>query len=295
MRLVVLHEGESGNVPFRVAALERSAKRAEIEFQALDSLKVAHHSLDALGPGDMLYNAGRGSSRLETLLIGPNVATFYADNPVLISDRHDSTAFSAVHDRVGLQAPKTVHRLAGTEKQLTEAVDVLGGFPVVLKLVGGTLGTGTMLIESMRSLRSIVDYVSNSGEEFILREFIEPSEVARLIVLGDKVIASNRKFVPEGDFRTSIRHRAIEPKSYNAEVTALAVAATECCGLEFGGVDLLIGVDGRLAVLELNFPHDFWETQRVAQIPISDMMVAHLAAKAERFIGAANIAQDDSL
>lgn len=60
----------------------------------------------------------------------------------------------------------------------------------------------------------------------------------------------------------------------------MAVTATRASRLEFGGVDVLEAPDGRLHVLESNFPYYFGQAQVVAGIDMAGAMVEHLMAKA---------------
>jgi hypothetical protein len=284
-KFVILHEGDAGNVLERVANLKDAAHAAQLHCIVLDSTAADYTDLPSLDRGDMLYNAGRGSARLETLLVRPHVATFYKQNPPMVFDRYDSTVFTALHDKLGIPGPKTIHRLPNAEPVLDRYVDFLGGFPIVLKAVGGTGGIGTILVESMRSLKSLVEYCRQQRVEFILREFIEPAEVARLTVLGQQVVASNRKFVRASDFRTTSRNPPVQAKKYSQEIEELALAATHCCELEFGGVDVLIRPDATAVVLEMNFPCDYITSELATGIPIGSLMVDYLRRKAQYNLG----------
>lgn len=283
MRLVVLHEGMAGNTPLRLENL-REAARGSVEFHSIDSLECNYAQLPSLGAGDMLYNAGRGSARLETLLINSQVATFYGRNPLYIADRHDSTLFTVVHERFALPAPKTIHQVSTSRAALECAVETLGGFPIILKSIGGSMGVGTVLVESWRSLRSVVDLLQHSGMQFILREYIEPGEVCRLTVLGGQVVASNVKYIATNDFRTSVRERPVEPRTYDPSVQALAVSAAQVLDLEFGGADIILDKKGNPYLLEFNFPCDYVTSEKACAVPIGRMMVTHLKDKAHRML-----------
>ena len=75
-------------------------------------------------------------------------------------------------------------------------------------------GVGVMKIDSRESFSSIIDYLQTKDDTFILRQFIEHSEQARIVVLGDQVISSHANMT-SGDFRTNAgeeknRQREIE-------------------------------------------------------------------------------------
>lgn len=280
----VLHEGMTGNAFDRTVYLERAVNELGLSFCRIDSKTADYSKLPRLEDGDILYNAGRGSARLETLLMNENAVTFYDKNPTMIFDRSDSTVFSALHERCGIPTPRTIHKLPASKALLGEYVKELRGFPIVLKVVGGTGGTGTIVVESMRSLLSVYDTLYSPDRDYILREFIEPRQIVRLTVLGGKVIASNFKPIRDNDFRSTAQEKQVEPRQYNAEICDLAVRSTEVCGLEFGGVDILIDRNEKPFVLELNFPCDFVPSEIACDVPISRMMMQHLNAKSRKLM-----------
>jgi hypothetical protein len=281
IRLVALHEGTSGNAAQRIQNLRDAAQACRIDFVALDSLACDYAAVRPLGAGDILYNAGRGSARLETLLLGPEVTTFYGSAPLYVADRHDSTLFTAVHDRLGIPGPRTIHALPVSRELLETYVEQLGGFPLVIKAVGGTNGLGTTIVESWRSLASITDYMMAIGTQFILRQYIEASDICRAVVLDGQVIASNSKPLSRNDFRTS---GAAKPRRYAADVEDLAIRAAAALDLEFGGADILLDKAGKPYLLEFNFPCNYLATELACGVPIGALMVEHLKSKALRRI-----------
>ena len=280
LRLVIIHEGGQGNVLSRVQNLCAAAASLEMPSLILDSQTCSYAGVLPLGKDDLLINAGRGSERLESLLISADAVTFYKVNPLFVSDRSDSTVFAVVHEKAGIPAPKTVHSSTCDRELLSAYVHYLGGFPIVVKQVGGTMGIGTIIVESMRSLKSTIDALSARSARFIMRQYIEPAEIARLTVLGGEVVASNRKFIPENEFRSSVTERSPEPKRYSSRIESLATKATQSLGLDFGGVDIVIDHDGRAYVLELNFPCDYLTSEIACRVPIGRLMVRFLVNKA---------------
>lgn len=278
--LYMLLEGEAGNSAERRSIVASAAKRADIGFIALDSLTCDYISLPNLQAGDMLFNAGRGSVRLETLLWRQGIGTFRTCNSHWFTNGYDTTVYCAALAREGFSTPRTVHRLPPDNKALAGIVDYLGGFPLVVKAGDGTLGVGVMLIESMRSLRSVVDFLRTTGREFIMREFITPQHVARLVVLDSKVIASLKYAIHSDDFRGLPYRMGGEQMTFGAEVEQMAIDASAACHHSFTGVDIIIDCDGKPFILEVNPPSNFVALERDLGIPVGDMIVASLMAKA---------------
>lgn len=280
--LYLLHEGPTASAHDRAEIVREACVRAGLEFIAIDSLSADYSALPRLVHGDMLFNAGRGSARLETLLTRAFVATLRTCGATRFTNGNDTTVHCAAMEVMGLPQPRTIHRLPADNDRLGAYVEALGGFPVVVKLVGGTLGVGTMIIESMRSLRSVVDYLRTTGDEFILRQFIDAAHVARICILGDRVVASLKYAIEPDDFRGLPYRRGGQAMAFGPEVERLAFAAGRAAEYEFTGVDIIIDRQGRPYVLEVNPPSNFVVFERELKIPVGDMIVAHLRAKAHR-------------
>ncbi len=278
--LYLLHEGIAGNAPERVTIIQAAAQRAGIGFVALDSLSADYVNLPMLTLGDMMFNCGRGSVRLETLLSRPRVASFRTCGNSVFTNGGDTTAYCAILANEGFSAPRTVHRLPPDNSRLASIVDHLGGFPLVIKVADGTMGVGAMLIESMRSLRSVLDFLRTTGQEFILREYIEPLHVARIVVLGDQVIASLKYAIDPEDFRGLPYNMGGQEMSFGQAVNDLAISASRVCRHQFTGVDIIIDREGRPFILEVNPPSNFVALERDLGIPVGDMIVDFLMTKA---------------
>ena len=280
--LYLLHEGDRASALDRAQIVREACARADIVFQAIDSLTADYAALPQPQPGDMMFNAGRGSVRLETLMTRPWVATFRTCEGTRFTNGSDTTVHCAAMQAMGLPQPRTIHRLPPDNDRLPAYVEALGGFPVVIKIVGGTLGVGTMIIESMRSLRSVIDYLRTTGDEFILRQFIDAAHVARLFVLGDAVVASLRYQMPQDDFRGMAFRLGGELMSFGTDVENLARRAAVAAEYEMTGVDILIDKAGQPYVLEVNPPANYVSLYQRFELPIGDMIVAHLRKKADQ-------------
>lgn len=137
-----------------------------------------------------------------------------------------------------------------------------------------------MLIELMRSLRSVLDFLRTTGREFIMREYIEPLHVVRLVVLGGKVICSLRYAIPIDDFRGLPYRMGGQQMSFGPEVETLAIAASQACQHEFTGVDIIVDHAGKPYVLEVNPPSNFVALERDIGIPV-EMIVGFLMQNAK--------------
>ena len=132
----------------------------------------------------------------------------------------------------GLTQPKTVLiPNADTWKQALESLD--SKFPIIMKTLEGSKGVGVLFIESERQIESIVQllYNQNDDVDLLIQEYIKTDGDIRVIVLGGKVIASMKRDVVEGDFRSNVSQGA-KVKEY--ELTELEI---EQCLLAAKAID----------------------------------------------------------
>ena len=109
----------------------------------------------------------------------------------------------------GLTQPKTVLiPNADTLQQSLESLD--SKFPIIMKTLEGSKGVGVLFIESERQIESLVQllYSQNEDVDLLIQEYIKTDGDIRVIVLGGKVIASMKRDVVEGDFRSNVSQGA---------------------------------------------------------------------------------------
>jgi len=109
----------------------------------------------------------------------------------------------------GLTQPRTILiPNADTWKEALEALDTK--FPIIMKTLEGSKGVGVLFIESERQMESIIQLLFNQNEDIdlLIQEYIETDGDIRVIVLGGKVIASMKRDVIKGDFRSNVSQGA---------------------------------------------------------------------------------------
>ncbi len=150
--------------------------------------------------------------------------------------------------------PMPVTSFAHSPQETSELIKMVGGAPLVVKLLQGTQGVGVVLAETNKAAESLINAFKAVKAEILVQEFVKEAEGRdiRCFVVGDKVIASMQRSAPKGDFRANI-HRggsAMEIK-ITAEERKLAIQASKIMGLKVSGVDLIRSATGP-KVLEIN-------------------------------------------
>ena len=154
--------------------------------------------------------------------------------------------------RKGLGLPVTgfAHDVHNT----SELIKLVGGAPLVVKLLEGTQGRGVVLAETIKAAESVIDAFTELKADFLVQEYIKEAggSDVRCFVIGRKVVAAMERTSAPGEFRSNL-HRggtARQTKLTPAE-RRTAVKAAQTMGLNVAGVDLLRSERGPL-VMEVN-------------------------------------------
>ncbi len=171
---------------------------------------------------------------------------------VAISRSRDKLRSHQLLARKGIGLPVTV--FAHSTSRADEIVEMLGGAPVIIKLLEGTQGIGVVLGETPGAAKSMIQAFGGLKANILVQEFIKEagSSDIRCLVVGDKVVASMMRKGAEGDFRSNL-HRggsALTVKITPEERSA-AVRSAQIMGLNVCGVDMLRSNHGPV-VMEVN-------------------------------------------
>jgi ribosomal protein S6--L-glutamate ligase len=154
--------------------------------------------------------------------------------------------------RKGIPIPETLFSI--NPDNIGEQIRLLGGAPVIIKIQEGTQGMGVILAESKKSAKSIIDTFYKMDTSILLQRYVEEAngEDIRIIVVGNKVVASMKRSSEVGEFRSNV-HRG--GNTEEVEITQrekfIALNATKYLGLGVSGVDLMRSNKGPV-LLEVN-------------------------------------------
>lgn len=155
--------------------------------------------------------------------------------------------------REGLGMPKTAFTnfSKGGEKQL---IEMIGGAPLIIKLLEGTQGLGVVLAETKKAGQSVIEAFHGLKARIIVQEFIKEAKGAdiRAFIVNNKVVGAMKRQGAEGEFRSNL-HRGgkAEVIGLSKEEKSAALNAAKALGLSIAGVDMLQSDRGPL-ILEVN-------------------------------------------
>lgn len=154
--------------------------------------------------------------------------------------------------RRGIGLPITA--FSHSTKYTDDMIDMVGGAPVVIKLLEGTQGLGVVLGETQGAARSVIEAFRGVNVNILVQEFIKESEGTdiRCFVVGGKVVASMKRQGPPGDFRSNLhRGGTATVVKITPEERSVAVRSAAIMGLNVCGVDILRTNHGPV-VMEVN-------------------------------------------
>lgn len=154
--------------------------------------------------------------------------------------------------KAGVGLPKTV--MANHPKDVKQLIDLVGGPPVVIKLLEGTQGIGVVLAETEKAAKSTIEAFTGLKQNVLVQEYIAESKGTdvRAFVVGNQVVGVMKRQGPEGEFRSNL-HRGGSAMviELTPEIESTALEATKALGLRVAGVDMLLSNRGPL-VMEVN-------------------------------------------
>jgi len=143
---------------------------------------------------------------------------------------------------------------AHSPDDIPDLIDMVGGAPLVVKLLEGTQGIGVVLAETRKAAESVIEAFLGLNVNIMVQEYIRESAGSdiRCLVVGEKVVAAMRRQAQPGEFRSNL-HRG--GKAELTKITPVerrtAITAAKAMGLNVAGVDLIRSNHGPL-VLEVN-------------------------------------------
>ena len=180
------------------------------------------------------------------------MGAFPLNESVAISRSRDKLRSLQLLSRKGVGLPNT--GFANSPDDIQDLLKMVGGAPLVVKLLEGTQGIGVVLAETKKAAESVIEAFMGLKANILVQEYIKEASGAdiRCLVVGGKVVAAMKRQAQAGEFRSNL-HRggsASLIKITPAE-RATAVKAAKVMGLNVAGVDLLRSERGPL-VMEVN-------------------------------------------
>lgn len=182
---------------------------------------------------------------------------------------------------VGLPVTAFAHEVENTQ----DIIQLVGGAPLVIKLLEGTQGRGVVLAETYKAAESVIDAFRELHANFMIQEFIKEAGGAdiRCFVIGDKVVAAMKRQAREGEFRSNL-HRGGTASliKLTPEERATAARAARIMGLNVAGVDILRSNHGPV-VMEVNSSPGLEGIERATNKDVASMIIQFIEKNAQPY------------
>ncbi len=235
------------------------------EIQVIDILKC-YMNITSNKPG--LHYDGDNLTGFDAVIprIGASV-TFYGtavlrqfemmgvypiNESVAITRSRDKLRSLQLLARKGIGLPIT--GFANSPDDIPDLIKMVGGAPLVIKLLEGTQGIGVVLAETKKAAESVIEAFMGLNANIMVQEYIKEAGGAdiRCLVIGKKVVAAMKRQAQEGEFRSNLhRGGSASLVKITPEERKTAVRAASIMGLNVAGVDILRSENGPL-VMEVN-------------------------------------------
>lgn len=204
------------------------------------------------------------------------MGVFVANDSISIARSRDKLRALQLLSRKGIGMPIT--GFANKPNDIPDLINMVGGAPLVIKLLEGTQGIGVVLAETKTAAESVIEAFLGLKANILVQEYIKESNGSdiRCFVVGDKVVASMKRQGPEGDFRSNLHLGGCGEKiKITPEERKMAVAAVKAMGLVVAGVDILRSHRGPL-ILEVNSAPGIEGIEQTTGISVTEPIVEYI-------------------
>jgi ribosomal protein S6--L-glutamate ligase len=250
--------------PTELALTERTVRARGHDARRFDVWFLAR-GLGRHGDPDFQCGVYRALGRLGLPVLNPVDALLAAEDKA-------ETSFLLARAGVPTPAMRAAQDLESAERALAELGDAVAKPPY------GSLGIGVerVVAGAPDSRRRLAALLRQHGVVYLQRWVGRtPPEDLRLFVAGPEIAGAIARVAPDGDFRANVHQggqaRAFRP---DAALGAMAVAAARALGLEYAGVDVIVGPDGP-TVIEVNGTPSWRAVHEATGLDMAEAIVAH--------------------
>ena len=231
------------------------------------NIKECYMKLDATNP-EIHYRGGKVLDNFDAVIprIRPSI-TFYGcaltrqfeamkvfslNSAAAITQSRDKLFSLQLLLRNGIDIPTT--GFANSPLDTDDLIKMVGGSPLIVKLLEGTQGKGVVLAETKKAAESVINAFKSLNANILVQEFIKEADGKdlRLFVVSGKVVASMQREAAAGEFRANIHMggtaTVIKP---TLQEKKMAIKAAKAMDLKVAGVDIIRSSKGPL-LLEVN-------------------------------------------
>lgn len=286
MKIAILSRGPH---LYSTTRIKEAAQGRGHDVRVLDTLSL---SMMVAETGPALYYRSKRLRRQDAVIprIGASI-TFYGTAVIrqfeqmgvftlnsshAVSVSRDKLRSSQILSRHKIGMPPTV--FLRNKEGVMDAIEQVGGVPIIVKLLEGTQGVGVILVESAKTAKAIIETLHLARQNVLIQKFVQESRGRdiRAFVVGGRVVAAMRRVGQAGEFRSNVHQGGrVEAVQLDPRYEETAIRAAQILGLQVAGVDMLEGDDGP-KIMEVNSSPGLEGIERATGVDVADAIIAHL-------------------
>ena len=210
------------------------------------------------------------------------MGVYSINESVAISRSRDKLRSLQLLSRKGIGLPITV--FGNSKIDVADMIEMVGGAPLVIKLLEGTQGIGVVLAETKNAAESVINAFNGVRANVLVQEYIKEANGCdiRCFVVGDKVIAAMQRVAKKGEFRSNLHlGGTAEAVVLSTEERATAIMSAQIMGLNLAGVDIIRSNHGPV-VLEINSSPGLEGIEKITGEDIASHIIEYIEVNAEK-------------
>ena len=250
-----------------------TSKKPELRYQG-QSLEGFDAVIPRIGASHTFY--GTAVVRQFEML-----GTFTPNESQAITRSRDKLRSLQLLARAGIGLPVTA--FAYDSKRTDDLLSIVGGAPVVIKLLEGTQGIGVVLSETHKSAKSVIEAFHGADIAILVQEFIKEAQGRdiRAFVVGRSIVATMERTGSKDDFRSNLhRGGSATMIELTPEEKRTALKAARSMGLNVAGVDLLRSDHGPV-VMEVNSSPGLEGVETATGVDVADAIIRFVERNAK--------------
>lgn len=279
---------------YSTSRLKEAAKARGHQVEIIDTLRC-YMNIAAANPG--IYYLGKRVEGLDAVIprIGASI-TFYGtavvrqcemmgiftiNGAVAIAQARDKLRSIQLLARKGIGLPVT--GFAHCAEDMPDVIRLVGGSPVIIKLLEGAQGMGVVLAESQKAAESVMDAFAGVKANILVQEYIQEAAGSdiRCFVIDGEVVAAMKRQAKAGEFRSNLhRGGSSTPIEISAQERTIAIQAVKAMGLNVAGVDILRSMRGPV-VLEVNSSPGLKGIETTTNLDVAGLIIEFIEKNAK--------------
>ncbi len=244
-----------------------SAEQPEVHYRGKDLLDQADAIIPRIRPS-MTYYGCAITRQFQS------IGAFCLNNADAIARSRDKLRSLQLLSDKGLPMPIT--GFANAPVDTSSIIQMVGGAPLVIKLLDGTQGKGITLAETDKAAESVINAFKSLQANILVQEFIKEAQGRdiRCFVIDGKVVGAIQRQAAAGEFRANL-HLGGKASSVkiSTEERKIAINAAKALGLKIAGIDIVRSLEGP-KIISINSSPGLEGIEDITGKDIAGMMIS---------------------